>query len=326
MIGIDVSKRTLAVTQLCPVTRQVQYQATVTNSEDGIATLLQRFPATEPWALEPTGRYSMTVVRQARAAQRTVLLVPPQEAKAFLRSVQARAKTDRVDSRSLALFALAVPLRLYPLKAAVMETVDELLRARTGVVRAISQLRQQLRELPAAADVLATACADLERQRQELGRRIAALTAQEPALEAVRRMQAVPGIGPVTAAAVTSCLAAKQFGHPDAFVAYVGLDTRVRESGSLKGRRRLSKHGDANLRRLLYLCAQANIRVKDSPFRLQYERELAKGLTRTAALCAVARKLARLCWSLHRHGTSYHPERVNQQPVGTFRQSLDRQP
>jgi transposase len=84
-------------------------------------------------------------------------------------------------------------------------------------------------------------------------------------------------------------------------VAYIGLDVDKRESGKRKGERGLTHQGDAELRRLLYLCAQANLRIQDSPFRQQYERERAKGLSSTAALCAVARKLARLCWSLHKH-------------------------
>jgi hypothetical protein len=63
----------------------------------------------------------------------------------------------------------------------------------------------------------------------------------------------------------------------------------------------------------LYLAAQSNLRSKDSPFSAQYEKERAKGLSSTAALCAVARKLARLAWSLHKHGTSYDPSRVYQQ-------------
>ena len=52
------------------------------------------------------------------------------------------------------------------------------------------------------------------------------------------------------------------------------------------------------------------MRTKDSPFRAQYDRERAKGLPKTAAYCAVARKMARLCWSLHKHGSAYDPQRV----------------
>ncbi len=87
----------------------------------------------------------------------------------------------------------------------------------------------------------------------------------------------------------------------------------MRQSGKKHGQTGLTKQGDGELRRLLYLAAQANLRAKNSPFRAQYERERAKGLPSTAALCAVARKLARLAWSLHKHGTSYDPLRVHQQ-------------
>ena len=124
---------------------------------------------------------------------------------------------------------------------------------------------------------------------------------------------AVPGIGVLTAATVAACLKGKDFGHPDRFVAYIGLDLVVRDSGQAKGRRTLSHRGDAEVRRLLYLAAQANLRCKSSPFKLQYERERAKGLATTQALCAVARKLAKVCWSLVQHGGEYDPERVYRQ-------------
>ncbi len=88
---------------------------------------------------------------------------------------------------------------------------------------------------------------------------------------------------------------------------------RVRQSGKKSGQLGLSKQGEAELRRLLYLAAQASLRAKDSPFKAQYERERAKGLSSTAALCAVARKIARLSWSLVAHGTSYDPQRVYKQ-------------
>lgn len=77
---------------------------------------------------------------------------------------------------------------------------------------------------------------------------------------------------------------------------------------------RLAQPKEAELRRLLFLAAQASLRAKNSPFKAQYERERAKGLSSTAAVCAVARKMARLAWSRVTHGSAYEPERIYQQP------------
>ena len=114
---------------------------------------------------------------------------------------------------------------------------------------------------------------------------------------------------------LAACLVAKRFTHPDQFVAHVGLDIRVQQSGRRKGQLGLSKHGDAELRRLLYVAAMAAARsTKDPTFADRYRRELAKGLPRIAALNAVARKLAKVAWSLVTHGSTYDPERVDTQP------------
>jgi transposase len=150
-----------------------------------------------------------------------------------------------------------------------------------------------------------------------LDARIATTSREETALaETMDRLQKVPGIGPVTAAAVGACLVSKSFVSPDAFVAYCGLDITVRQSGKRSGdsvNLGLSRQGHAELRRLLYLCCQSSLRVKESPFKVQYDRERAKGLSTTAALCAISRKMAKLCWSLWKHQSDYDPSRVYQQ-------------
>ena len=148
-------------------------------------------------------------------------------------------------------------------------------------------------------------------QLKELDRQIAAAQHDFPLMA---RLQQVHGIGPVTAAQTAARLAASDFAHPDQFVSFIGLDIRVRQSGKRQGHEGLTKHGDAELRRLFYLCAQASLRAKESPFVAQYEREQKKGLSKTAALCAVARKMARLCWSLSRHEGDYDPQRVYRHP------------
>lgn len=314
LIGIDVAKASLSAALVDPTTRRLVWERVYPHTPAGIRSLLEHTPCEMPWVLEPTGRYSLAVAQQGRAAHRTVLLAPARRAKAFLASIQSRAKTDRVDSRGLALYGLSVPLRPYPIKSESVEHLDQLLAARRGLSQALMSLTQQQAALPYAVAALQPAVAALKAQRQALDSRIAALTAQGEEFSLVSALAGVPGIGPVTAAAVASCLRHKVFAHPDAFVAHIGLDVRIHASGKRKGQRGLSKQGDPELRRLLFLCARATLLAKVSPFKAQYERELAKGLSKTAALCAIARKMARMCWSMARHGTSFDADRVYRHP------------
>lgn len=316
MLGIDVSKAHLACALLDPATDRFYWQKSIPNTADGVTRLLALTPPDVAWVLEPTGRYSLPVVKQARAAGRRVLLAPPRKAKAYHASLQDRAKTDRLDSRALAQFAASRPksqaLADYPVKSEAVEQLDQLLSARKGIVLALASLRQRLAELPYAAEPLQAAVLALEGQRQALDEQIAQATENEAFAE-VTKLQKVEGIGPVTSTAVVSRLKGRQFAHADQFVAYIGLDVGVLQSGKRKGQRGLTKQGDAELRRLLYLCAQSSLRAKSSPFRAHYDRELARGRKKTEAICIIARKLARLCWSLVTYGTDYDRDRVYRQ-------------
>ena len=315
MLGIDVSKDTFACTLFDPQTQKPLWTKTVPNTASGVNQLLKQTPPTSPWALEPTGRYSLLAATRAHEAGRSVLLAQPKKARHFLRSIQSRAKTDALDSHGIGLFALCRQSQLpaYPLKCLAVEQLDQLLCARKSLSACLASFRLQARELAHAAQMLGPVIATLQAQKEEVDKQIAELTACQPQFAIASELEKVPGIGKVTAATLTSRLTSHTFGHSDAFVAYCGLDVGVRQSGKKSGQSGLTKQGDGELRRLLYLAAQSNLRSKTSPFKAQYERERAKGLSSTAALCAVARKLARVAWALHKHGTSYDPARVYQQ-------------
>ncbi len=338
MLGVDVGKRELHGTWRDPETRRVRWQGVVPNTEAGIRQLLRRVPETAV-VVEPTGRYGAVLIRAAQAAGREVLLATPRKARAFLWSEQPRAKTDRVDSAGLALYGLTGRLRPYLLPSPAVDQVKQLLAARRGLSQSLMSLRQQRAALPLAADVLTPAIIALEQQIAELDRQmkralastpepapqraLAAAAAADPAAPsghslaaAAAALAAIPGIGEVTAPALAACLIDKQFTHPDQFVAYVGLDLRVSQSGQRRGQAGLSKHGDAELRRLLFLAAMAAANsTRDATFAQRYAREQAKGLAKTAALNAVARKLAKVAWSIVTHGTQYDPTRVDSQPI-----------
>lgn len=210
MLGIDVSKATLTGTLVVARDQRPLWEMTVPNNAVGIARLVQRTTPECPWVVEPTGLYSRAVVQQGSAAGRAVLMAQPKRAKADLASVQPRAKTDRVDSHGLALYGLAATLRPYPVKSEAMERIDQLLAARKGISRSLASLRQQRAVLPHAVAPLTAAITALTHEQAEIDRQIAAATAADAAVHTVvHALDGVPGIGPVTANAVASCLTTK---------------------------------------------------------------------------------------------------------------------
>lgn len=323
-LGIDVSRDWLDCALLDAGADRPRWERQVPRTAAGIARLARNTPEGVPWVMEPTGRYSQEVAQLARERGQQVLLAPTKAARCVLAGLRAgAARTDRTDSVGLARFAQVRRLRDYPLKSALMDEVDQLLQTRAALAATLSQLRAQQRDLPRAAHCYVAPVAALVAEVAALDRELDARMTTEPALAAARELDRVPGVGPVVALALASRLESRGFVHPDQFVAYCGLQLTYKDSGKKSGRRTLSKHGDAELRRLLYLAAMANLRCRESPFRDQYQRELAKGLPTTGALCAVARKLAKVCWSLHHHRATYDPQRVHRQPSAENRPTGD---
>jgi transposase len=315
MLGIDVSKESLTATWVDPMTKECLWCAEVNNTLPGIQELLRCVPTNVSWVVEPTGRYSHLVVKQGCQRGRDVRLAPNRQAKAFLWSVNQRAKTDRLDSYHLALFGLSRPLPPFPIKPPMIEQLDQLLSARKRLQTMAASLRQQKEQCAYAAPSLEPVIEQAKAQVKELDKQIAALTQKQEALAPARSLIKIPGIGCVTAAALASRLAFRNFPGPDQFVAYIGLDVSVRQSGKHQGKRKLTKQGDAELRRLLYCCAQSTLRIKDSPFRAEYERAIARGLPATAAINVVARKMAKVSWAIVHYGTEYDPSRVGRKAI-----------
>lgn len=313
MLGIDVSKASLACALLDQESEKCAWQREYANSFAGVRELLGKTPPEVPWVLEPTGRYSLSVAKQAQAAGRTVLLAPPRATKRYLESVQSRAKTDRVDGLGIAWFGAtrpkSQPLAPYPVPSEAVEELQQLQTARRGVVEALTSLRQRLAELPYAAAPLEAAVQALTEQKERLDEQIAQ-AAQTLAPAPLKRLLKVVGIGPVIATAVVARMEGRTFAHADQWVAYLGMDIGVVQSGKRKGERGLTKQGDAELRRLFYLGAQSAVRSGKGPFKAQYEKELARGRKKTAALCIIARKLAKVAWAIVARDAEWDPDRV----------------
>jgi len=82
----------------------------------------------------------------------------------------------------------------------------------------------------------------------------------------------------------------KRFDNARQFVAYAGIDPKVKQSGSSDIRGRMTKRGNSNLRHALYLAAQSAIRF-DPELKAYFEKKKSEGKHYMVAVCAVARKM-----------------------------------
>ncbi len=296
-LGIDVAKHELVI--YC--WELGDYQR-LNNDSASIAGWLDSLHGPQRLAVEPTSEYHLELLEQAMARGHRVYLVNPRQLVHYRDSVNLRHKSDPDDAWLLARFLdrEAADLRPVSLPDRKARSLWALLKRRALVVETRKQLRQSLDglKLPHQALMSQFRCllARIDRRIREL---IQALGWQSHYASCL----SVPGIGPVNAAALTCAFHRGHFDRSDTFIAYLGLDIRRRESGRYKGKSKLTKRGEPELRRLLY-CAAQPARSHDR-FDRYYLAQIDKGLPKTAAKVSLARKLARVAFALMTRNTTF---------------------
>lgn len=298
ILGIDVAKRELVIFNWIN-----EQRATIENDARSIRAFLRSLSGSVSIGLEPTSHYHREVAEQAAALGHQVYLVNPRQLVHYREGINRRNKTDAEDAYLLARFVAkeANELRAFTPQCAQAQQLWALLKRRAGVVAARKQLQQSLSDLKLSAKAMFTQFAALLRR---IDKRLNALAQALGWSEDVKRCRSIPGIGPLNAMALVAAFHRGTFASGDAFVAFMGLDVRVRESGTYKGKRRLSKRGDAELRRLLY-CAAIPARSHD-PFARYHQKQLDKGLSKIAANVILSRKLARIAFAILSNRTTFN--------------------
>jgi transposase len=157
-----------------------------------------------------------------------------------------------------------------------------------GRVRAALEGRP---ELSPTIEPLLSAVAALGREIERLNKVVMARAKGDAAC---RLLMSAPGVGPVTALAYTATVGdAQRFAKSRAVGAYVGLTSRRWQSGEMDYSGRISKHGDALLRALLFEAANSLLTVVRRAHPLKdWARRVRKRSSHKKACVALARKLA----------------------------------
>jgi transposase len=136
-----------------------------------------------------------------------------------------------------------------------------------------------------------------------------------------RRLRQIPGIGPIIAMTVLAEAGdLRRFRHHRQFLKFCGLDLATHQSGQFRGQTKLSKFGNARLRRAFWVAAQVAIRQRDNSFRAKYERYVARDRDnadlKRKALTAITAKMARTAHAVIKTGSDYRPFIEGPMPSG----------
>ena len=313
VLGIDVAKDSLDV---CLLVGEKQSHRQFSNRPEGHRALehwLHPHPAAAMQVcLEATGQYGEAVAEYLHQQGYRVSVVNPARIKAFGQSQLRRNKTDRADALLIAQFCASQMPRVWSPPPAAVRDLQALVRH----LEDLQAMRQQesnrlqsgVRTILVVAD-LQEHLAYLDQQIEKVKQALQDHIERQPELH---RQQAllvsIPGIGQLTAAKLLGEIRAVcEFDSARQLAAYAGLTPRNCLSGSsIHKKSRLSKTGNAHLRKILYMPAVSARRW--NPIIQTFCQRLSRsGLTALQQIGAAMRKLLHLAYGILKSGKPFDP-------------------
>ena len=264
------------------------------NSTAGHRRLLQLL-ASQPGVhvvCEATGGYERAVVAALHAGSTPVSVLNPARVRHFARATGQRAKTDHIDAAVLSAYGQALHPKPTAPRTEQEQHLAELIRRRVQLVELLVAQRQQVERLtlPALRRQAQSLVRRLERDLEQIVKQLKEPRTQTTTLdERVQKLEAITGVGTITALGVLAELPELGTLNRRQAAALAGLAPHPRESGQWQGRRSIGG-GRAPVRRALYMVALVAAR-SNRQLKVFYQRLRAAGKPAKVALTAVMRKL-----------------------------------
>lgn len=322
IIGVDLAKRVFQLHGTDQVGNvkfrkkltRVQFQKFMTE-QFGCTVVLEACGSANYWA------------RELVAMGHCVKLIAPQYVKPFVK----RQKNDAADAEAIAIAARQPEMRFVVPKTAEQHSKAVLFRGRQRLIRQRTELINALRAtlyecghvFPVGIGALKrmdelvndpgwdlsalilSECKDMLAQIAEKTGRIEARDKQIKTLAAAgdsaRRLQTMPGVGPMTALAVEAFAPEMtQFKCGRDFAAWLGLVPKQHSSGGRERLGKVSKAGQSDIRRLLIIGAMSRLvgRAKKNIIPESWIGRMLERKPLMLVAIALANKMARQLWAM----------------------------
>jgi len=324
LLGTDVSKARLDAALWLPTLRK-WYACKVDNDEGGLRKLLN-------WAcsksgvgadqirvvMEATGVYHELAAQMLHDAGCQVVVANPKRVRDFAKGLGLLSKTDTIDARALARYGELSEVPAWQPPAPEVRTLRALL-ARLAAIDEDLQREEnrwekaQIAQTPEVVrDSLKRGIEILRAERSRLLKAIDDHFDQHPGLKAERDLlQTIPAVGAVSANHLLCLLRGRPLSSARQAAALSGLVPVEHTSGSsIRGKPRLSKQGHPELRRVLYMASVSAL-LHNRELRAIYDRLVANGKAKLAALGALMRHIVHIAFGVLKHQKPYNPALVS---------------
>lgn len=313
-IGIDIAKKSFVVA--IEINNKVKIQS-FDNNIAGFEELIQWLNSfnlsSYHFCMESTGKYGDDLAIYLYEQDYKVSVVNPARIKYFAKSNLTRNKTDSIDAKIIMEYCkIFRPLLWQPLPVEIIE-LDILVKRVDALTDMITQESNRLEK---ANDFIKPSIQKhieyLKNEIKSIEKQINNHINQHPKLKNdAELLNTIPGIGKRSANKLLTVLSGNQkFSSAKEVAAYVGLNPEYAQSGTSLNYCHLSKTGNSELRKMLYMPTL--VAIKHNPIlKAFYDKLVERGKSKKLAVCAVMRKFWHIIYGVLKNQKAFDPNYIN---------------
>lgn len=325
-VGIDVSKDSLMVCYRYADSRN--FTRSFGNNDSDIKGLIKELKALKfsgRIVSESTGRHHMLSAVMLAEENFLIYVVNPLMTKKYGTASIRKVKSDKRDAEMLAemaakeedlpdIFTADRKTLMIKKKISLVASMDKQVQAMRSMAREYKETAGTLKvKLTKAEKNILAAIDDLNKEKQKLEKEIEDVFNGQAKDEISDKRQemysSIPGVSNYVAALTTVFFSEEHCQSAKQWIAYVGYDISIRQSGKWTGKGKLTKRGNSYLRKRLFSAAWGAI-MHDARFKEYYDYLRKKKHSYVESLLIIARKLIRIMFYLSKNNCMYDPNKI----------------
>lgn len=282
------------------------------NNHKGFKKFLKILDQNSLCIMESTGYYHSQLAYYLVENTIDVSVVNPLSIKRFIQMHLSKIKTDKADAKMICLYGQKVDVKLWKGATTTERQARQIMSLLDSYLKKTTSLKNKMKGEKVLGNPCKLVVKSLKKSLKYFQKEIELLEEKLEFLVKIEhkslltRIMSIKGIGKKTAISLIVITDGfEKFNNSSQLCSYAGTTPITRISGSsIRGKARISKMGNRNIRKLLFMCSFTACK-HNKACREIYERIINKGKSKKLALIAVCNKLLKQSFAIAKSGLVY---------------------